>query len=128
MTKEGWGDAIRKAVDQSNAGDFDALELLASLLEEVGIAKQELRDKGYGCIGMGILATIQQEVPAVPIPPVVKLPLPKDGVYPSWCRHDVGVPIEDGLNCALCGYFVPNTLREPLERHTVRGVVIERWV
>jgi hypothetical protein len=49
---------VLDAVARSDRGDSKLLDLLASLLEEVDQAKQDLRDKGYGCTGMGIRDTV----------------------------------------------------------------------
>lgn len=62
MTKEGWHDLVIQAVARANAGDQELLNLLSSLLEEVDIAKQALRDRGYGWTGLGLLETIQTQV------------------------------------------------------------------
>jgi hypothetical protein len=53
MTAEGWRELVLDA-----AGDPTSLDLLARLLEEQDRAKQILRDKGYGCTGMGWLQTV----------------------------------------------------------------------
>lgn len=53
MTAEGWRELVELA-----ARDERTLELLAQLLEEQDLAKQVLRDKGYGCTGMGWLETV----------------------------------------------------------------------
>jgi hypothetical protein len=54
---------MKKAVSQSNQGDDRALKLLATELQEGREAKQVLRDKGYGWIGLSLLKTIEQLVP-----------------------------------------------------------------
>ncbi len=55
MTLDGWRGCIRHA-----ANDPVQLELLALLLYEQDAAKQVLRDKGYGCTGMGWLRTVNE--------------------------------------------------------------------
>lgn len=60
MTRDGWRDIVLSAVHSHDHGDSSQLELLASLLEEQDAAKQALRDKGYGCIGMGWTNTVDE--------------------------------------------------------------------
>jgi hypothetical protein len=55
MTLDGWRACVRKAAD-----DPMQLELLAKLLFEQDWAKQILRDKGYGCTGMGWVDTVNE--------------------------------------------------------------------
>lgn len=62
MTREGWRELILDVFATYSAGDPGALELLTDLLAEQDEAKQRLRVKGYGCIGMPWLRTIE-EVP-----------------------------------------------------------------
>lgn len=62
MTREGWRLFVLRAVEQHCCGDDHSLDLLSRMLEEVDRAKQALRDKGYGCTGMGWLETVA-EVP-----------------------------------------------------------------
>lgn len=64
MTQEGWRQLAINAVRKIDDGDDTSIELLSQLLEEQDAAKQALRDKGYGCTGMGILETIEAQVPS----------------------------------------------------------------
>lgn len=59
MKTKYWKDYIMKIVLDR---DEEQLNLLAQLLEEADEAKQELRNKGYGWIGLSLLKTIQEEV------------------------------------------------------------------
>lgn len=65
MTRDGWRALVLEAVRRQEGGDPELLELTAAVLEEQDRAKQALRDKGYGCTGMGILLTVG-EVDPVP--------------------------------------------------------------
>lgn len=55
MKKEGWEKTVRQAVT-----DEKQMGLLAQLLEETDMAKQVLRDKGYGWTGLSLLETVKQ--------------------------------------------------------------------
>ena len=54
MDKNQWKQYIIQSVNNGNGNTIDTL---AVSLEELDKAKQVLRDKGYGCLGMGILET-----------------------------------------------------------------------
>lgn len=58
MTEQGWRQAVIKA-----ASDPGMLNLLGELLHEQDMAKNILREKGYGCIGMP-WRDMAREVPA----------------------------------------------------------------
>lgn len=57
MDKTQWKQYIISVV---HSADNNALETLALHLEETDKAKEALRGKGYGCLGMGILETVNQ--------------------------------------------------------------------
>jgi hypothetical protein len=59
-TLDGWKQIALKAVHDHDAGDDEMLDLLAQLLSEQDAAKQALRDKGYGCIGMPWAETVAE--------------------------------------------------------------------
>jgi hypothetical protein len=63
MTSDGWKELILQAAYEAEVGDYEKVDLLAKLLEEMDGAKQLLRDKGYGVTGVGIFETVK-EVPA----------------------------------------------------------------
>lgn len=63
MKKHDWRLLILEASRKANKGNYKRLNLLAKYLEETDRAKQLLRNKGYGWTGLGILETIQTEVP-----------------------------------------------------------------
>ena len=64
MNVEQWKIAIKNAVtDVQREGKHDRLNLLARALAEAVQAKQELRNKGYGCTGLSLLETVRNEVP-----------------------------------------------------------------
>lgn len=52
MTREGWEHIVLEAVSRYEQGDSELLQLLSQLLEEQDLARQALRDKGYGWIGL----------------------------------------------------------------------------
>ena len=54
MTKKGWKEIVQWAIE-----DDSRLDLLALVLEEQDRAKQVLRDKGYGCLGVSLLKTAE---------------------------------------------------------------------
>lgn len=60
MTTDDWIIHIKKIVNENNS---EAIELLAIMLSEAEEAKQELRRKGYGWLGLSLLATVEEEVP-----------------------------------------------------------------
>lgn len=60
MTSQGWRDVVIQAVRDADSGDKEGLDLLSNYLEECDLAKQALRDKGYGWTGLGILETVEQ--------------------------------------------------------------------
>lgn len=62
MRAEGWKTLILDAVHEADNGESEELYLLAKYLEMCDEAKQELRNKGYGWIGLDILETVKQEV------------------------------------------------------------------
>jgi hypothetical protein len=64
MNQIGWRDLAVEAVQEARKGSPEKLELLGRLLEEADLAKQALRDKGYGWTGLSMLETIRNEVPA----------------------------------------------------------------
>jgi hypothetical protein len=45
--------------------------------------------------------------------PDSKFLLPPDGKYPTWCKHGVGIVLKDGMNCTICGFFVPKDYIKP---------------
>jgi hypothetical protein len=57
-----WKELVIQAVDENSKGDEARLNLLVQLITECEEAKQELRKKGYGVTGQGILKTVH-EVP-----------------------------------------------------------------
>ena len=63
MTKQGWRTRIVEAVAELMLGEETRIDLMAAYLEEVDNARQALRDKGYGCIGMPIERQVE-EVPS----------------------------------------------------------------
>ena len=64
MDKIGWRFLVLDAaMDAINNDNPEKLDLLAEYLAECDKAKQALRDKGYGWTGLGILETIQTQVP-----------------------------------------------------------------
>ena len=64
MTQDGWKRLAVNAVHTMDNGDNTSIDLLAALLEEQDKAKQVLREKGYGWTGMGILETVETQVPS----------------------------------------------------------------
>jgi hypothetical protein len=64
MTQEGWQQLAINAIRKMDDGDSSSIELLGKYLEETDAAKQALRDKGYGWTGLGLLETIQTQVPS----------------------------------------------------------------
>jgi len=60
VNKEQWKEYIIASVRAAENGDDSILELMASSLEEFYKSKQALIDKGYGCLGMGILDSINE--------------------------------------------------------------------
>jgi hypothetical protein len=64
VTRKGWEELVVQFAHAIVAGDAERLQLLTDVLAEQDAAKQALREKGYGCTGMGILATVG-EVPEV---------------------------------------------------------------
>lgn len=60
MTKDGWRDLVIQAVHEADNGNGESVSLLAEYFEECDLAKQALRNKGYGWTGLGILETVQQ--------------------------------------------------------------------
>jgi hypothetical protein len=60
MKAKYWEERIKEIV---NNNDEESIKLLAKLIEEAEQAKQELRNKGYGWIGLSLLKTIIEEVP-----------------------------------------------------------------
>ena len=48
---------------KANINDNEWLALLGKMLEETGQAKQELKNKGYGWLGLSLLQTVIEEVP-----------------------------------------------------------------
>jgi len=58
MTRDDWKKFIRDTVYDADVGDYEALDLLAQVLEEQNLAKQKLRGMGFGCTGMGLLETV----------------------------------------------------------------------
>ena len=63
MTQEGWRQLAINTVRKMDEGDNSSLDLLTKYLEETDAAKQALRNKGYGWTGLGILETIETQVP-----------------------------------------------------------------
>lgn len=59
MQADGWKELIKNAVREAEVGDFETLDMLARHLEMCDWAKQELRNKGYGCTGVDILETVK---------------------------------------------------------------------
>lgn len=53
---------VRKAVADAQAGDCEGLTLVARFIAEHYEAKQILRGKGYGWLGLGLVETVR-EVP-----------------------------------------------------------------
>lgn len=64
MTRDGWRALVLEAVRRHDRGDDELLELTADVLAEQDLAKQALRDKGYGCTGVGLLRTVQDVEPS----------------------------------------------------------------
>jgi hypothetical protein len=60
MTTDQWTEYVKKIVSENN---IEAIELLVIMLSEAEEAKQELRNKGYGWLGLSLLATVEEEVP-----------------------------------------------------------------
>lgn len=60
MNKEGWIEVVKNAMRDADNGDLSGLDLLGEYLEECDLAKQELRNLGYGWTGLGILKTVKQ--------------------------------------------------------------------
>jgi hypothetical protein len=60
MTEAGWKEAILEAVRRAETGDRTLLNLMALLLTEQDQAKQQLRELGYGCIGMSWLDVVAE--------------------------------------------------------------------
>ena len=48
---------------KANINDNEWLVLLGKMLEETEQAKQELKNKGYGWLGLSLLQTVIEEVP-----------------------------------------------------------------
>lgn len=63
MTLQGWRELVLSVAWKCHDGDDRSVDLLAQLLWEQDAAKQILRDKGYGCTGMGWLETVA-EIPS----------------------------------------------------------------
>lgn len=63
MTVDHWQQLVMNAACEAVKRDPEQLRLVATMLWEHEQAKQALRAKGYGCTGMGLLVTIEQEVP-----------------------------------------------------------------
>lgn len=63
MTPEGWRHLVLNSVRKYQSGDSVALDLLVRMLVEMDQAKQLLRDKGFGWIGLSLLETVRSEVP-----------------------------------------------------------------
>lgn len=59
MKAEGYKQLVIQSVSDAAAGDPSALNLLAKHLEMVDNAKQELRNAGYGWLGLDILETVK---------------------------------------------------------------------
>ena len=59
MNLEGWRELVARAREEGSDETFD---YIARALHELDEAKNLLRQKGYGCTGMGILETAK-EVP-----------------------------------------------------------------
>jgi len=62
MTEEAYKNIIVRAVTLE---DNIVLDIISKMLFESEQAKQELRTKGYGWIGLSLLLTVQQEVPNI---------------------------------------------------------------
>lgn len=60
MTKDGWRELVILAVRDFDNSNDEGVSLLAEYLEECDLAKQALRNKGYGWTGLGILETVEQ--------------------------------------------------------------------
>lgn len=60
MTREGWMLAILEAVERAKSGDDELLNLMATLLREQDQSKHELRELGFGCMGMPWLDMVQE--------------------------------------------------------------------
>lgn len=60
MNEENWKKRITESVQND---DTNSLDVFAKMLEEAEQAKQELRNKGYGWTGLGLLETVKNEVP-----------------------------------------------------------------
>lgn len=69
MDKANWISLVLEAVQEARRGDRGKLDLLAAYLAEADQAKQALRDRGYGWTGLGLLETIQSEVPTAAVIP-----------------------------------------------------------
>ena len=59
MKAKYWKEHIKRMIILN---DEKSLDLLSQLLEEADQAKQELRNKGYGWLGLSLLKTVQEEV------------------------------------------------------------------
>jgi hypothetical protein len=62
MNEEGWKLLIINAVDKSREGKEKSLDLLAAYLNQIDMAQQILRDKGYGWTGLSLLEIVQSEI------------------------------------------------------------------
>ena len=58
MTLDGWRGLVRDAIRRDAAGDGEIVELIARVLHEQDAAKNRLRQKGYGWIGLPIVETV----------------------------------------------------------------------
>ena len=56
-----WIDRINIIIKNN---DIEGVKMLAQLIAESEEAKQTLRDKGYGWIGLSLLKTVEEEVPS----------------------------------------------------------------
>jgi len=63
MLAKQWKELIYKAISKDASGNSETLDLICANLELNDTAKQALREKGYGWIGLDILETVRQEVP-----------------------------------------------------------------
>lgn len=64
MKAAAWKSLVIRAVDSCKDGDCKSLELLSIVLEEHDLAKQLLRDKGYGWTGLSLVKTVETLVPS----------------------------------------------------------------
>lgn len=83
MNADGWKRLVQKAVDEDLRCNPEKLNLLARRLEMVDEAKQELRNRGYGWIGINILETCQ----LVPYRTFTDM----NGIFQKTCEHGYGV-------------------------------------